>query len=142
VVDTGATNHMTGACTAFAELDINVLGTVRFGDGLVVRIEGCGTVIFGCKNGEHHVFTGIYYISRLKANIISVGQVDEAGYDVHIGSDAMQIKDVDGRLLAKIPHAANRLYVLHGNIAQPVCLLAWGEQEAWRWHTRLGHLNF
>ncbi|CAA6674154.1 unnamed protein product [Spirodela intermedia] len=35
VVDTGATNHMSGSRTAFTELDTAVLGTVRFGDDSV-----------------------------------------------------------------------------------------------------------
>ncbi|CAA6673931.1 unnamed protein product [Spirodela intermedia] len=35
VVDTGATNHMSGSRTAFTELDTKVLGTVRFGDDSV-----------------------------------------------------------------------------------------------------------
>jgi hypothetical protein len=39
-----------------------------------------------CKNGEHQFFSGIHYIPKLKANIISVGQLDKAGFDVHIAS--------------------------------------------------------
>ncbi|CAA7393944.1 unnamed protein product [Spirodela intermedia] len=35
VVDTGATNHISGSRTAFTELDTKVLGTVRFGDDSV-----------------------------------------------------------------------------------------------------------
>jgi hypothetical protein len=142
VINTGLTNHMTGARAAITELDITVQGMVRFDDGLVVWIEGCSTVIFDCKNDEHRVFTDIYYTPRLKANIISISYLDEAGYDVHIGSGMMQIKDADGRLLAKIPRAANQLYVLHVNVAHLVCLLAQGEEEDWRRHAHLGHLNF
>jgi hypothetical protein len=108
----------------------------------VVRIEGCSTVIFNCRNDEHPTFTGIYYILKLKANIISVGELDEVGYDVHIASGTMQNKDADGCLLAKIPHPHNQLYVLNNDIAQMVCLLAQGVEEAWRWHARLSHLNF
>jgi hypothetical protein len=42
-------------------------------------IEGCGTIIFNSKSCEHCTFTGIYYIARLKTNILSVGQLDELG---------------------------------------------------------------
>jgi hypothetical protein len=84
----------------------------------VIRIEGCSTVIFNCRNDEHPTFTGIYYILKLKANIISVGELDEVGYDVHIASGTMQNKDADGCLLAKIPHPHNQLYVLNNDIAQ------------------------
>lgn len=55
VVDIGAMNHMTGACAVFAELNTSVTGTgtVKFGDGSVVGIEGKGTVLFTCKTSEH-----------------------------------------------------------------------------------------
>ena len=62
VLDTGAMNHMTSARAAFSELDTGIHGMVRFGDGSVVEIEGCGAIIFTCKNGEHHAVTGVYYI--------------------------------------------------------------------------------
>uniref|UniRef100_A0A0A8XUW7 Retrovirus-related Pol polyprotein from transposon TNT 1-94-like beta-barrel domain-containing protein n=1 Tax=Arundo donax TaxID=35708 RepID=A0A0A8XUW7_ARUDO len=53
ILDTGATNHMTGERSIFSELDTGVRGTVRFGDGSVVAIEGRGTIIFRLKSGEH-----------------------------------------------------------------------------------------
>jgi hypothetical protein len=53
VLDTGATNHMSGARMAFAKLDTVVRGSVSFGDGSIVNIKGCRTVLFNCKNGEH-----------------------------------------------------------------------------------------
>jgi hypothetical protein len=53
ILDTGATNHMTSARSAFAELDLGVRGSVRFGDGSTVSIEGRGMVLFKCKTGEH-----------------------------------------------------------------------------------------
>jgi hypothetical protein len=45
-LDTGASNHMTGYRSVFAELDMGVTGTVKFGDGSVVEIQGRGTVLF------------------------------------------------------------------------------------------------
>jgi hypothetical protein len=59
VLDTGASNH--------------TVGTVKFTDGSVVSIEGIGTILYECKNGEHRAFNGVYYIPRLTTSIISVG---------------------------------------------------------------------
>ena len=42
---------MTGSKTALSELDSNVTGTVKFGDGSRVAIRGRGTIIFRCQNG-------------------------------------------------------------------------------------------
>jgi hypothetical protein len=52
VLDTGATNHMSGCRAAFMKIDTVVLGTVRFGDDSVARMEGRRTVVFVCKNSE------------------------------------------------------------------------------------------
>jgi hypothetical protein len=133
---------MTGARGAFSELDTGVYGTVCFGDGSVVCIEGCNTIIFGSRSGEHRVFTSIYYIPRLKTSILSVEQLDELGYEVNINADIMRIKDADRRLLDLILWSQNWLYVLIANIAQPVYYMAWEEEVAWRWHARMGHLGF
>ena len=132
---------MSGCRAAFAELNPAVCGTVRFGDDSVVRIEGCGTVVFTCKNGEHRSFSGVYYIPRLTTNIVSVGQLDEVDYDIHVKSGVMRVREPDGRLLARVPRGANRLYVLDIDIARPACLATRGEENAWRWHARLGHIN-
>jgi hypothetical protein len=44
---------MIGCISAFSEIDLNIHGTVRFRNGLVVQIEGFGTAFFSCKNNEH-----------------------------------------------------------------------------------------
>jgi hypothetical protein len=62
ILDTGATNHMTGARAAFSELDFGIRGSVKFGDGSVIEIEGKGTILFLGKGGEHRRLTGVYYI--------------------------------------------------------------------------------
>ena len=61
-LDSGASNHITGSKEAFSELDGNMTGTVKFGDGSRVAIRGRGTIIFRCKNGEHRASTDVYYI--------------------------------------------------------------------------------
>ena len=45
-------------------------------------------------------------------------------------------------LLARVQRTSNRLYAVALNLAAPVCLLAHGGDEAWRWHGRFGHLHF
>jgi tRNA G26 N,N-dimethylase Trm1 len=69
----GATNHMTSDHTAFSSLDIDVCGTVRFGDGSVTAIKGRGMILLKCRNGAHHILAGVYLIPRLMTNILSSG---------------------------------------------------------------------
>ena len=53
---------MTGERGVFSELNTDIYGTVRFGDGSVTEIEGSGTIVFSCKNGEHRVLKRVYYL--------------------------------------------------------------------------------
>ena len=53
---------MTGSKAVFSELDDDVTGMVKFGDGSRVVIRGRDTIIFRCQNGEHHALTDVYYI--------------------------------------------------------------------------------
>jgi hypothetical protein len=46
IYDTKATNHMLWSWVAFLEVDMVIHGIVRFGDDLVVEIEGCDMVVF------------------------------------------------------------------------------------------------
>jgi hypothetical protein len=113
VLDTGATNHISGCRAAFTKIDTVVLGIVHFGDDSVARIEGRGTVMFVCKNGESRSFDGVYFIPRLMTNIMSVGQLDEIGYKIDIDTGMMKIQEPDGVLLVKVKQEANCLYLLH-----------------------------
>jgi hypothetical protein len=76
VLDTGASNHMTGTKSALSQLDDTVSGSVRFGDGSIVRICGLGSVVMNTRQGDHKVLTSVYYIPQLKSNIISLGQLE------------------------------------------------------------------
>ncbi|KAG8646453.1 hypothetical protein MANES_09G007750v8 [Manihot esculenta] len=78
-LDTGASNHMTGYKKNFAKLDETINGKVRFGDGAVLNICSCITILFQCKNGEHMILINIYYILKLKSNIIIIEQLDVYG---------------------------------------------------------------
>jgi hypothetical protein len=142
VLDTGTTNHMTGCKSAFCDLDLNIHGTVKFKDSSVMCIEGMGTMLFSCKNGEYRVFTEVYFIPRLITNIIIVGQLDEIGFQTVIEGGVMKIRDANRRLLAKVFRSPNRMYVLSVELAMRVCLSVHGVECASLWHSRFGPLNF
>jgi hypothetical protein len=123
-LDTGATNHMMGRSDVFSHLDWAMRGSVKFGDGSVVAIHGCGTIIFSGRNGEHKALDGVYYIPKLQNSIISFGQLDEIVSKIHIEDGVLRIHDRESWLLAWVPHSGNRLYVLLLEVARPVCLTA------------------
>jgi hypothetical protein len=141
-LDSGATNHMCSARSAFSNLDTNIMGTVSFGDGSVAKIEGRGTILFTSKDGSHHPLMGVYFIPKLTSNIISLGQLDNAGCDICIRHGLLKIHNDNRRLVAKVPRTSSQLYILKLQLARPVCLAAHHDTAAWLWHERYSHLHF
>ncbi|KAJ9557664.1 hypothetical protein OSB04_012278 [Centaurea solstitialis] len=140
-LDNGESNHMIGIRSLFADLDTNITGQVRFGDGSRVSIAGKGTILLECKNGEQQVVSEVYYIPALHSNILSLGQLTEIGYKVEMVDEYLRLRDEVGRLVMKVQRSKNR-YKIALQTTQPVCLLANLDDEAWVWHARLGHVNF
>jgi ligand-binding SRPBCC domain-containing protein len=134
---------MSGCRAVFMKIDMAVLGIVHFGDDSVVRIEGHGTVVFVCKNGESRSFDGVYFIPRLMTNIVSVNPLDEISYKIDIDTSMMKIRELGGVLLAKVKWEVNRLYLLHLKFTQPTCLAVRrrSDEVVWRWHERIRHVN-
>ncbi|KAK1632622.1 hypothetical protein QYE76_006937 [Lolium multiflorum] len=83
-LDSGASNHMCGRREFFSELDPNVHGFVKLGDDTSVEIEGRGMILFNCKSREHLTLSEVYFIPKLCSSIVSLGQLDELGYDTRI----------------------------------------------------------
>jgi transposase InsO family protein len=107
-----------------------------------VEIKGVGSVIFAAGSGEHRLLTRVYYIPALRNSIISLGQLDESGSCVEIKDGVMRIWDHHHRLLVKVTKGTNQLYVLNVQVAQPLCLTARQDDEAWQWHEHFRHLHF
>jgi hypothetical protein len=141
-LDTGASNHMTGRSDKFTELDRSVKGRVRFGDGSAVEIVGRGSVLLQCHTGEHRILTNVYYIPRLKNNIISLGQLDENGCKYSAEDGVMTLLDRQRNVLARVKRSKNRMYILNIQHTEPVCLLSHAKEQSWLWHMHFGHVNF
>jgi transposase InsO family protein len=78
----------------------------------------------------------------LKNSIISVGQMDEGGARMLIEGGVLRVWDRRHRLLARVQRTENRMYRLELQVARPLCLTVHQDDDAWRWHERLGHANF
>jgi transposase InsO family protein len=143
-LDSGASNHMIGNLDHFVNLDkcAGAGGAVKLGNGDRVHIKGKGTVLMKGRSGEHKALTSVYYIPKLENNIISLGQLEEQGCRIEMVNGGLIVFDTAGQMLIKVKRTINRLYVLNIELAKPVCLLASTTSEAWKWHTRLGHVNF
>lgn len=115
---------------------------MKFGDGSTVKIEGKGSIVFKCKNGEERTLNEVYFIPTLRSNIISLGQLSEVGYRIVLNDNYLWVYESQARLLMKINRSYKRLYKLIIETVKPVCLLSKIEEVSRLWHTRLGNVNF
>jgi hypothetical protein len=142
-LDTGASNHMIGNSDIFSNYTRDVVGSVRFGDGSLVEIAECGSILFESKDGGHRAVHDVYHIPRLRSSILSIGQLDENGNRIDIDDGVLRLWDCRSHeLLTKVQRSSNRLYILPLRPTKPVCLAASYNDDEWRWHARFGQLGF
>ncbi|XP_040939086.1 uncharacterized protein [Gossypium hirsutum] len=111
-LDNGASNHMCGRKELFTELDETVHGQITFGDNSHAEIKGKGKVVITQRNGEKKYISDVYYVPALKSNLISLGQLLEKGYEVHMKDRSLAIRNKSGELVVRVDMTRNRLFTL------------------------------
>ena len=140
-LDTGASNHMTGDKSLFVELK-QMSANVTFGDDSKVPVQGKGKISILLKDGSYQFISDVYYVPNLKSNILSLGQLLEKDYDIHMKNHSLYLRNHQGVLIAKVPMSKNRLFLIEIQNNNIKCLKACLKDNSWLWHLRLGHLNF
>ena len=70
-----------------------------------------------CKNGEHRLLNEVYYVPKLCHNIVSLGQLSEAGNIIVLDGDLLRVCERRGKLLMNVRRTPNRLYKIELQIS-------------------------
>ncbi|PON51061.1 hypothetical protein PanWU01x14_219190 [Parasponia andersonii] len=111
-LDSGANNCMCGKRDVFIELDESMTGNVSFRDNSKATIKSKDKILIHLRNGEHQFIPNIYYVPNIKSNILSLGQLLEKGYDIHMKENSLSLKDNRNKLITKAPMTRNRMFLL------------------------------
>jgi transposase InsO family protein len=141
-LDSGASNHMCGKKYLFVELTEGVRGKVNLGDSSKLPVEGKGKIKICQNDGKKGYISDVYYVPNMKSNILSIGQLLEKGYTIHMENYSLILRDARGGIMAHVPMTNHRMFPLHLNIKSKKCFYGLKESESWKWHLRFGHLHF
>ena len=134
-LDTRANSHMTGKRAFFHEIDENMKGRVKFGDGSTIPYEGKGNISITLKTGEVLIILNVLYLPDLKTNILSLGKLDDQGCKTILSSGFLTVYDKCDRLLTKTKKTSRNMYKMKININERFNLTEEEASEAWLWHT-------
>ncbi|WVY91413.1 hypothetical protein V8G54_036927 [Vigna mungo] len=143
-VDSGCSNHMTYNRSWLSNLDETKKSKVRVADNNTLKVEGIGSVKIKCRNGLHATLENVLLVPEMKCNLLSVGQLNENGYTVIMGSNAqMEIYDQGKNLILTCIRAGNRTFQVRLEVIESLrCLTSVKEDKSLKWHLRFGHLNY
>src|SRR4051812_5077449 len=140
VLDSGATNHMTGGKNLVKDLKPNYGNTtVSFGNDAVSQVLGFGKVVVA-----HDVtLIDVMLVKTLGYNLLSVRALGKMGIAVFIDNDIVILLWSKSLKVAFVGYVENDLYVVDFSgktTSNAICLFGKAD-EGWLWHRRLGHVN-
>ncbi|XP_014623180.1 uncharacterized protein [Glycine max] len=141
-LDTGCSNHMTGHKDWFYEIDETVKRNIKFGDGRSVMAKGIGKVAIRRVDGSKVTISDVLYVPNVESNLLSLGQLLEKGFSMHMEGEHMEVVDSNGKCVLKVVVSKNRTFKVGVSTIEQKCLTAQSNDSVWKWHRRLGHLNF
>ena len=133
---------MCGYKNMFTELDESVNRHVSFGDSSKVDVKGKDKIFIQLKDGSHKFISNIYYIPEMKNNILSLGQLLEKGYDMHMKNRSLFLRDQKNNLIVHVQMTKNRTFMLNIKHVDTKCLNASVKDCLWLWDLRFDHLHF
>lgn len=141
-LDSGCSNHMTGARVWFIKLDESFRHTVKLGNDIRLNVRGIGDVRFEV-GGISQIISQVYYVPELTSNLISVGQLQEKDLTVVIKRGTCKIYHPQRGLITSSKMTKNRMFIVNARVKPPSgkCLKVEDEGKDQMWHKRLGHLN-
>ncbi|GAA0141050.1 hypothetical protein LIER_02285 [Lithospermum erythrorhizon] len=143
-VDSGCSNHMCKDMELFTTLDRSFTHAVKLGNNDKLQVLGKGNVKF-VIDGTSYTISEVYFVPKLKSNLLSVGQFQEKGLTVLFKHESCSIYHPSRGEIIKIVMSKNRMFAVStDNIKnqEGECLQVTIDDQAILWHQRYGHLHF
>lgn len=142
-LDSGAVRHLRNNTRSCSRLYKGVEVQVQTADNSKLNTEGIGSFEFTTETGHLVKFNDVILCTKLAASFISVGVLDEQGYEIKFKSGRVMVLD-EGELFLTGIKVQNGMYKLILNEVKTIriCTISLSVSEAYNWHRRLNHVNF
>ena len=80
----------------------------------------------------------MYYVPKLRHNLISIGKLLQKGYKFYFENDACEILDSHRTLIAKFQMTQNKMFPLRLKNNLSVAFKAVLSYQSWLWHLMFG----
>ncbi|XP_073291061.1 uncharacterized protein [Primulina huaijiensis] len=142
-LDSGCSNHMCANKQWFSDLDEEFQQSVTLGNNSKMAVLGKGNIRMQIA-GVIQVITDVFYILKLKNNLLSIGKLQERCVAILIQHGVCRIYHPKKGLIMQTAMSANRMFILLARIlpTAPICFQTILEDNTHLWHCRYGHLSF
>ncbi|KAF5797362.1 putative RNA-directed DNA polymerase [Helianthus annuus] len=138
IMDSGASFHAISCPDMVKNLRTGNFGKVRLADDQMLDITGIGDVDLKTSLGTIWTLKNVRVIPNLRRKLISVGKLDDEGFNVHFGGG--QWKVIKGNLVIAKGKKKGTLYMAEVS-AEGVHAMTTGPSPSNLWHNRLGHMS-
>ncbi|KAK1401859.1 hypothetical protein POM88_001464 [Heracleum sosnowskyi] len=140
VLDSGCSGHMTGNKALLSDSEEKAGPKVSYGDGNIGRTLGYGNINLGSV-----IITNVALVPGLKHDLLSVSQICGRGYHVDFQPEYCEVISKSTGKVVLVGHRRNNIYeasLVTNSEGKAVCLSAkMSNEESWKWHKKLSHLN-
>jgi len=95
----------------FTNLDESFQHSVKLGNNSKISVVGKGNVKL-LLHGINHIVNEVYYVPKLKNNLLSIGQLQEKGLEILIQKGVYKIYHPEKGLIIQTQMSANRMFIL------------------------------
>ena len=139
VVDSGSSTHATSKRELFSTYTANDHDAVHMENDGMAKAIGIGDVYFETNNGTKLLLKNVKHIPDIRLNLISVGKLDDEGYDNTFGNGQWKLKK--GALVMARGRKVSSLYLMQTGYSGGDINAAVDDRVAELWHKRLSHMS-
>lgn len=133
-MDSGCSTHMMGRKDWFVKTNRAMKNKVKFTDDTTLADDGIDDVLIMRRDDGHSLIKYVLYILGIKCNLLSIGQLFDKGYKIHMENKGLRVMDTNRVLVLKALIIANRTFKVKMKVMDHRCLATAESREEWIWH--------